>query len=155
MSREIRRVPIDWEHPRQRCHHSPWKGGCDDSLANGGECYASLYDQTWAEAMAEYRRDPADYDNMPPNPLYYRPDFGETATAFQVYETVSEGSPVSPVFETEDALLDWLVNDGSGLGIGGSKMPLTREQAERFVHDTYAPSMIYSNATGFVSGLEL
>lgn len=137
MSREIRRVPSDWQHPKSAGHYVP------------------LFDETHAEAMAEYRKDPADYDNEPPDGHCYRPDFGDTALAYQVYESVSEGTPVSPVFETAEEMVGWLMNDGSGLGIGGRQMPLTREQAESFVRNAYAPSMVYSNATGLVSGLEL
>ncbi|AWH19239.1 hypothetical protein C1922_18920 [Stenotrophomonas sp. ZAC14D2_NAIMI4_7] len=33
-------------------------------------------------------------------------------TAFQIYENVSEGTPVSPVFETAEALAQWLRHEG-------------------------------------------
>ncbi len=39
-------------------------------------------------------------------PLYYLPPVDRTA--FQLYENVSEGSPVSPVFATIEDLEDWL-----------------------------------------------
>ena len=136
MSREIRRVSLDWEHPRN------------------SRGFVPLFDG-WAEAMESFGKDPKDWDGEAPNPEKYMPDFGERATAYQVYESVSEGTPISPVFATKDALLDWLMNDGSGLGIGGRRMPLTRTQAESFAESGSAPSMIYSASTGLVSGLEL
>jgi hypothetical protein len=34
----------------------------------------------------------------------------EEAVCFQIYETVSEGTPVSPVFDTLGDMEDWLVN---------------------------------------------
>jgi hypothetical protein len=114
-----------------------------------------MHDQPWNEAMGDFRADPSGWDHEPPNPLYYRPDFGDSATAYQVYESVSEGTPISPVFETEEAMLEWLIDDGSGLGIGGRKMSLTREQADSFVRSSYAPSMVYTERIGIVSGLEL
>ncbi|WP_312706842.1 hypothetical protein [Stenotrophomonas sp.] len=33
-------------------------------------------------------------------------------TAFQIYENVSEGTPVSPVFETAETLAQWLRQEG-------------------------------------------
>lgn len=136
MGREIRRVAPDWEHPRNSRGLVP------------------LFDD-WGEAMESFRKDPKDWEDRPPNPEEYMPEFGERATAYQVYENVTEGTPISPVLETKEALIDWLMNDGSGLGIGGRRMPLTRTQAEAFADSGYAPSMIYSSATGLVSGLEL
>ena len=43
-------------------------------------------------------------------PLYYI-DAAEK-TAFQLYENVSEGSPVSPVFTTREELAEWLEQKG-------------------------------------------
>lgn len=43
-------------------------------------------------------------------PLYYLPI--TERTSFQLYENVSEGSPVSPVFGTIDELDDWLKQNG-------------------------------------------
>jgi hypothetical protein len=44
-------------------------------------------------------------------PLWYAPE--EDKTCFQIYENVSEGSPVSPVFETQEEMIDWLKNQGN------------------------------------------
>jgi hypothetical protein len=43
-------------------------------------------------------------------PLYYADP--ATLTSYQVYENVSEGSPVSPVFDTTEDLLRWLEQEG-------------------------------------------
>ncbi len=43
-------------------------------------------------------------------PLYYMDS--NACTAFQLYENVSEGSPISPVFGTIDALTAWLTGNG-------------------------------------------
>ena len=48
----------------------------------------------------------------PPDPEYYRPAWSEEPTAYQMYETVSEGTPVSPVFLTVDELRTWLLEQG-------------------------------------------
>jgi len=54
---------------------------------------------------------------------------------YQVWENVSDGSPVSPVFETEDALAEWLIDQG--YSPGGVKA---------FIEFGYSPSM------GFIGG---
>ena len=102
MGREIRRVPPGWEHPKR---HNQW-----------GYDFAPLYDKSYEEAQAaweEARRtfNRTDYtfeewEGDAPDPSYYRPAWDEdTRTAFQIYETVSEGTPVSPVFESEEDLV--------------------------------------------------
>lgn len=127
MGREIRRVPPNWEHP----------------LGDRVDFYQPLYDESYPEALAQFREKPSDWGYQEPRPEYYRPEWTpEDATAYQVYENVSEGTPISPVLPDRAALLEWLTTDGSGLGIGGRKMPLTREQAERFIEDEYSPSII-------------
>jgi len=75
MGRKIRSVPPDWEHPKD------WKGH-----------YKPLFDRPY-EPSAQ------DWAGGPPDKEYYRPAWTEEeATAFQMYETVSEGTPVSPFF---------------------------------------------------------
>lgn len=54
---------------------------------------------------------------------------------WQIWETVSEGSPVSPVFPTRDALIEALVKDGH-----------SRKAAENFAESKWAPSMVMSSA---------
>jgi hypothetical protein len=58
-----------------------------------------------------------------------------TGEGWQLWETVSEGSPITPVFETAEALVDHLVN------VGAWHKKWDRASAERFVHGTgWAPS---------------
>ena len=137
MSREIRRVPLDWQHPR----------GVDGYLVPLSDGYA--------EAVAEWERDP-EYWGARPKPERYMPDWPKgTALGWQVYESVTEGTPTSPVFATEDALVAWLMGGDAPIGIGGRPLRLTAPQARAFVASGYAPSFVFSNATGFVSGLQM
>lgn len=53
-----------------------------------------------------------------------------TGDGWQLWETVSEGSPISPVFADREGLIHWLTTDYSW---GAQRTPLTREQAEAFV----------------------
>lgn len=50
---------------------------------------------------------------------------------WQLWETVSDGSPMSPVFATREELVDWMVSDGT-----------RREAAEAFTLQGWAPSMV-------------
>lgn len=45
---------------------------------------------------------------------------------WQLWETVSEGSPISPVFATADELADWCVATDGALGPGGAALPKQR-----------------------------
>lgn len=57
-----------------------------------------------------------DAEGPPPDKKYYLhgkwdydPEDEAQAPCFQIYETVSEGTPVSPVFESRGELASWLV----------------------------------------------
>jgi hypothetical protein len=163
MGREIRRVPPDWKHPTR----------------NNGSGLQPLFDKAyepaakeWAEACALWERGEHpdqllypdqsvsckhwwEWDGNPPDKEYCRPDWpAETITAYQVYETVSEGTPVSPVFATEEEMITWLAEVGAGMGIGGTPAPLGREGAERWVRSGgWAPSGVFCGGQ-VMSGVE-
>lgn len=148
MGREIRRVPRNWEHPKRWCRHNPI---CNRS----GECYQPLYYRSyeedadnWIKDFNEWQRGEVrnkytkgikyawDYHGMPPDKDWYIKYKIEKATWYQVYETVSEGTPVTPPFKTKKELVNYLVNFGDfwqqrnpDKGIGYSK-----EDAESFVY---------------------
>jgi hypothetical protein len=154
MGREVRRVPVGWIHPKNEAgRYQPlfdrayeealneWIAGREAWNAPGNE-QAKAHGCTWEE-----------WEGKAPDPDYYRPAWPPgTATAYQVYETVSEGTPVSPVFETREQLIEWLCNDGRGMGIGGTRSPLSREAAERFVETARAPSIIAIPGIGILPG---
>jgi hypothetical protein len=74
-----------------------------------------------------------------------------TGDGWQLWETVSEGSPVSPVFPTVEALAQWLTTAEGGHAAGPSHKPLTISQARGFVGEGWAPTGI-GNAGGFHDG---
>lgn len=164
MGREIRMVPPNWQHPKnERGHEQPmfnenfgdrfakWLAEFDrvrrgEMTDIERECYA----EPSMTPLAEWLRD----EGMPPNPAYYRPWRDEEATWFQVWETVSEGTPVSPPLATRGELVDYLVARGDfwdqKRGHGG----YSREQAEAFVNAGWAPSFaIVGNKTA--AGIEV
>ena len=70
---------------------------------------------------------------------------------YQLWQTVSEGGPVSPVFDTREELARWLSEDGNDRGITTGT---TFEQWMRFLDAGWAPSMMSSPSTGLISGVE-
>lgn len=72
-------------------------------------------------------------------------------TGYQIWETVSEGSPISPVFATPEELADWMAEPGHGWS---TDQGTTREQWLRFINGLgWAPSMM-SGPAGIVSGVQ-
>lgn len=146
MGREIRMVPPNWEHPK-------------DDMGN----LQSMFDQTFTAACEEWKRDfaawergeresyfdaskyPDDYqywewNNTPPTDRrHYRPYKDEEATWFQLWETVTEGTPVSPPFATKEELAEHLAEHGTFWDNAG----WGRERAYAFVKSGSAPSMAF------------
>ena len=160
MSKEVRHVIPNWEHPKQ----GKWVGSGWEKVYNPlrDRCVQEAFDewleeyQEWCEsgmavAMSE---DPGfKYPNQPfrsfcdrvrsaIDPEKYRPSWNEEdATWLQVYETVSEGTPLTPPFATADELIDYLVNNGDFWGDRWSK-----EAATNFVkHQQWQPSAAILN----------
>jgi len=168
MGREIRRVPPNWQHPENEHGFKP------------------LHDQSYLEALNEWlenhrqweagtHRDLSDGVSKVVYPHYaywggnapdvesYRPEWkpGE-ATWWQVYETVSEGTPVTPPFATQQELVEYLVTEGDFWDQRRRKegvvsvpcQPWTRKQAESFVFGhQWAPSMVIKDGRA-ITGIE-
>lgn len=60
---------------------------------------------------------------------------------WQLWQTVSEGSPISPVFATPEELARWMVTPG----VSKWAMPTDYATALRFVRAGYAPSLVVMN----------
>lgn len=159
MGREIRRVPESWMHP-----------------VDGDGIKVPLHDRSFAEADAKYRAesdawsqgwhnlvpyaDAADldkytyeeWDGPPPERDEYRPEWTEPADCYQVYENVSEGTPISPVIADRAALIVWLTKEGQGMGIGGTRRTLSPEQAEAFAGAGSSLSMVGGGGRGLREG---
>ena len=106
----------------------------------------------------------ANYGGNAPDVDSYRPAWKpEEMTWYQVYETVSEGTPVTPPFATQEELIEYLVENGDfwdqkRRAEGCEDMacgPWKREVAEHFVRGSgWAPSFVDSQEPGLVSGVE-
>lgn len=156
MGNEIRRVPADWVHPvyTKETANDPRRIGQfiplhDDDYETAAEAWMQNYalwregnhpDQgkSWADQKYFW-----DYDPPPSQDVYRERKWSESeATHYQMYQTVSEGSPVSPVFATLQELAEYLIANGDfwdqKRGDGG----WSRESAEGFVKTGFAMSMI-------------
>lgn len=78
----------------------------------------------------------------------YEPPTGE---GWQMWETTSEGSPMSPVFKTPEELAHWLADtNASAFG----SLTATYEQWLSMIGAGWAPSAVYTPETGLISGVE-
>lgn len=163
MGREVRRVPPNWQHPKRTTYD--YRRGVEV------ESYQPIYNRDFAEAMDAWyatwkkweagERDEGasaedkfwDWCGAPPDPEYHLHNHKpEECTWYQAYETVSEGTPVSPPFATQEELAEYLaangdfwdqrrIKEGRQDGLAGWGI----ENASRFVGVGWAPSMIISN----------
>jgi len=68
---------------------------------------------------------------------------------WQLWETVSEGSPISPVFATGEELAGWMASPAY---TWGASSPLTIEQATAFVKAGWATSLVFDSDHGLRPG---
>lgn len=158
MGREVRMVPRGWEHPRDESGrhvalHSDYTKTLEEEAA-WGVGYVWDYstgdfkldvdgDIQKYESFEEYGGTVDRDDYMPPFPP-------SICTHLQMYETCSEGTPISPVMETPEELARWLAdNDASAFG----NMTATYEQWLATCSSGWAPSAVFSCATGLESGV--
>jgi len=130
MGREIRRVPANWEHPKTA--NGDYDALFDNLDGAIHDFQEEIDDKGLKEALTNH--------SGGPNPEAYVDYEGKEETWYQAYETVSEGCPITPPFETKQELIDYLVMHGD---FWGKSWP--REGAESFVKDEWAPSMVLSS----------
>lgn len=165
MGREIRLVPPNYQHTARNQHghfksmfDKTFKQACDEWDAGEAEWLAGTSEESkkYKSKYPHY----ADWNSArPDNPENYRPWEDSEGTWFQVWETVSEGSPVTPAFATKEELVEYLVKHGDNLqdlefGTHYAK-PWPRKAAEQFVQKEWAPTgmvvggKMYTAETGF------
>lgn len=159
MGREIRKVPPNWDHPKDANYPDRLKPMYDKTYESAR--------RTWLDGLAAweagkdkdretFRHDdgtPYEYwewNGNPPDRDSYRPWRDEDATWFQLWETVSEGTPVSPPFATKQELADHLAEHGDFWDHAG----WGKKRAEAFVMgDGWAPTMVVSDGV-VMTGVE-
>ena len=156
MGREVRRVPKDWEHPHR---------------TDGRDDYQPMYDESFAEAAREWKIQFAEwedgkrpyyctdsqtdefweYEGDPPDRKFYRPEWTDAErTHWQMYETTSEGTPISPVMETPELLARWLADNKASAFASDTA---TYDQWLNMIRVGYACSAEFSRETGMISGV--
>ena len=123
MGREVRRVPANWKHPLDaRGNEIPLHDGYnkrvaewDEENAKWAEGLRSDHNGGWKPIEEEYQGRPfSDWDGERPVAADYMPDWPQAErTHFQMYETCTEGTPISPVMETPEVLARWLADNGA------------------------------------------
>lgn len=159
MGREVRRVPPDWQHPKDEDTGRYIPLHAPRPLTELRDEYVAWFAnwEQWQRGEHPEQRDYAatgtftDWDGGPPNPDDYMPPWEETErTHYQMYENTSEGTPISPVFATPEELARWLADTGAS---SFGSMTATYEQWLRVCRGGYAPSLV-TDANGLRSGVE-
>ncbi|WP_333571290.1 hypothetical protein [Sphingomonas sp.] len=169
MGREVRRVPADWQHPktyneyRREMTYVPLFEGSDY------EQRAAEWDEEWAkwqdgicraygdgpewEPIEEKHRHMryTDYAGSRPSPDDYMPNWPkEQRTHLMMYEDTSEGTPISPAFETPEELARWLADNNASAFAGDGA---SYEHWLPICRGGWAPSMIMAGGV-MMSGVE-
>jgi hypothetical protein len=178
MGREIRNVPPNWQHPETQCKYTykmrpqpmfnwTFEAAFADWLANFDRIRSGKLDAYEIEA---YPRGLCDWvvDHHAPDPAFYVPWTPEEATWFQLWQTVSEGTPVSPAFATKEELAAHLAEHGDAwdqtrcwnkescklFGLTFGKPGWGADVATAFVMgDGWAPSMVIQDGS-VMSGVQ-
>jgi len=143
-------VPANWAHPK-------YTEDTATRRENIGQ-YIPLHDNH-AEALERFAKDIAekglkeaiDYWGGGPQSETHAQYEGKSLDWWQAYETVSEGTPVSPAFATPEELIEYLVANGDFRDQArrergsGTKQGYSLAAAEAFVRGGLAPSMIVAN----------
>ena len=107
MTHEVRRVPPHWHHPTDRDgEHIPLRNGPDYRE----EC--AEWDQglkNWDPATSKFSQTYEEFQGPRPDASHYMPVWSKSqATHYQMYETITEGTPISPVMDSPAQLARWL-----------------------------------------------
>lgn len=148
MGREIRKVPANWEHPKND------KGN-----------YQPMFDEFYGDALNEWMENNKQWENGTHHDLIEHPEYKEEypfysmwngdapdidyyqtkkykpeeLTHIQLYETTSEGTPVSPVFKAEelDKLCEWAAENATTFAdFKATKDEWFKMLSKNFVHHT-------------------
>lgn len=156
MGREVRRVPANWQHPKNEF------GAFRPMYYSGFEERADEWDEEnakWNRGEFPKHADAEDklltyeqWGGDRPRKCDYMPAWTEAErTHFMMYEDTSEGTPISPAFATPEELARWLADTGAS-SFGSAKA--TYEQWLRVAQGGYAPSAVYTPDRGLQSGVE-
>lgn len=121
MGREVKRVSLDFDWPL----NTIWVG----YMWPDRKIYApNLTEDQWEKLTNKYYKF-----------VHIDPPEGE---GYQLWETVSEGSPISPVFPDEQSFKNYLIGKG-----------YSEKAVDNFIKEGWAPSGIF-NSRGYKANIE-
>lgn len=97
MGRELKRVPLDFNYPLNQVWYGYLISGCYSDVKNGCDR---------CKEFARHKNIPITDYECPDYRKYFNLDPPE-GNGYQLWETTSEGSPQSPVFESLEQLCEW------------------------------------------------
>lgn len=164
MGREVRRVPANWQHPKnEHGRYIPLHGESvseqqrkwDEGAAKWAEGLRDDWKGGW-RALDAYERAMsfAEWYGKRPEPGDYMPDWPESErTHWQMYEDTTEGTPISPVMDSPESLARWLADNGAS---AFGSMTATYDQWLATCRRGWVPGMVSGPHTGgaLVSGVE-
>ena len=146
MGREVRLVPSNWEHPKENGQYKPLFGSTYEEEIQDWRDEKRKWDSGIYPEWASEKDKKLSYNEWAgnaPNPKNYMPQFKtEEKTHFMMYETTSEGTPISPAFETKEELARWLSDNGASAFAG---MKATYDQWLSTINRGFACSAVISN----------
>jgi hypothetical protein len=170
VGRQVRMVPADWQHPkafntfRQSMEYVPLYDGGRRSYEREAAEWETGW-QKWQEGFVQGYGDQApwtprtpedgdrytDYAGARPSPDDYMPNWPEEQrTHLMMYEDTTEGTPISPAFETPEELARWLADNGASAFASDTA---TYDQWLAMARRGWAPSMIVADGK-IMSGVE-
>lgn len=163
MGREVRRVPANWQHPKNALgHYIPLLGSSyakavaewDEEAAKWADGFRIDYGKdgrVWKPRDSDDTGTYEEWAGKRPEESDYMPDWPEAErTHLMMYEDTSEGTPISPAFATPEALARWLADtNASAFGYEGASY----EAWLAVARGGWAPSMVISGGR-IMSGVE-
>jgi hypothetical protein len=144
MSREIIMVPENWEHPKNL--DGRYKPLSPFSY------YESVKEDFIRKFIESGLQEAIDYCGNAPDINDYMPDWtSEEKTHYMMYETTSEGTPISPAFKTPEEVAMWCFeNKVSAFG----SQTASYEAWLRVANGGFAVSAVAIPGRGLISGVE-
>ncbi|MBD9542923.1 hypothetical protein IB276_26100 [Ensifer sp. ENS04] len=140
MGREVRRVPADWQHPRYTADNAPHDRAIGRHIPMFDCGYKEAAADFLEKANAEGLQEAVDFYGKAPERHEYMPDWpDEQRTHYMMYEDTSEGTPISPAFETPEELARWLADTGAS---SFADQTASYEAWLRIANGGFAPSAI-------------
>lgn len=143
MGREVRRVPADWQHPKENGVFKP---------LFPGEQYEERARDFTEMAASKGLQETIDWHGQAPDKNDYMPNWPESErTHYMMYEDTTEGTPISPAFQTPEELARWLADNGAS---SFGRSTASYEDWLNIAKGEYAIGAVYTPETGLISGVE-